>query len=39
MYFIVCMTTSELERTILTTLYLVGAKNTDNFLMKKDDVA
>jgi hypothetical protein len=39
MYFIVCMTTSELERAILTTLYLAGAKNTDNFLMKKDDVA
>jgi hypothetical protein len=27
--FLVCMTISELERTILTTLCLVGAKSTD----------
>jgi hypothetical protein len=29
MCFIVRKTTSELERMILTTLYLIGAKNTD----------
>jgi hypothetical protein len=30
--FVVHNTTSELERMILTTLYLVGAKNTDKDL-------
>jgi hypothetical protein len=30
MYFIVHKTTSELERVILTTLYLAGVKNIDN---------
>jgi hypothetical protein len=28
--FVVQKTTSDLEHAILTTLYLVGAKNTDN---------
>jgi hypothetical protein len=36
-YFIVCKTTSELEHTILITLYLVGVKNIDNLhAMNKD---
>jgi hypothetical protein len=34
--FVVHKTTSELERTILTTLYLVGAKNTDTSLLTFD---
>jgi hypothetical protein len=32
MCFIVHKTTSKLERAILTTLYLVSAKNTNNFI-------
>jgi hypothetical protein len=31
MCFVVRKTTLELKRAILTTLYLVGAKNTDNW--------
>jgi hypothetical protein len=36
--FIVCKTTSELERAILTTLYLAGAKNTDIWCARKGDL-
>jgi hypothetical protein len=32
MCFVVSKTTSELERAILTTLYLAGAKNTNNII-------
>jgi hypothetical protein len=35
--FIVHKTTSELECTILTTLYLAGAKNTDSWHTRKGD--
>jgi hypothetical protein len=31
MCFVVCKTSSELERVILTTLYFVGAENTDSW--------
>jgi hypothetical protein len=36
--FVVCKTTSELKRTILTTLYLTGAKNTDSWHARKGDL-
>jgi hypothetical protein len=36
-YFIVRKTTSELDLMILTTLYLVGAKNTDMNLVNGTD--
>jgi hypothetical protein len=34
----VCKTTSEQEHTILTTLYLAGAKNTDSWCARKGDL-
>jgi hypothetical protein len=36
--FVVCKTISQLERVILTTLYLAGAKNTNKYaaLMSND---
>jgi hypothetical protein len=37
-YFIVCKTTSELEHTILITLYLVGVKNIDNLHAMNEDL-
>jgi hypothetical protein len=37
-FFIVHKTTSELECTILTTLYLVGAKNIDSWCTRKGDL-
>jgi hypothetical protein len=36
--FIICKITSELEHTILTTLYLVGAKNTNSWRTRKGDL-
>jgi hypothetical protein len=38
MCFIVHKTTLELERAILTTLYLDGAKNTDSWCIRKRDL-
>jgi hypothetical protein len=38
MCFIVHKTTSELERTILATLYLAGGKNTDSWHARKGDL-
>jgi hypothetical protein len=38
MCFIVHKTTSELECVILTTQYLVGAKNNDNWCARKGDL-
>jgi hypothetical protein len=38
MCFVVNKTTLELERMILTTLYLVGAKNTDSWHVRKGDL-
>jgi hypothetical protein len=36
--FVVCKTTSKKEHTILTTLYLVGAKNTDSWCARNGDL-
>jgi hypothetical protein len=36
--FIVHKTTSEQERAILTTLYLVGVENTDSWRVRKRDL-
>jgi hypothetical protein len=38
MCFIVRKTTSELERVILTTLYLASAKNTNSWHARKGDL-
>jgi hypothetical protein len=38
MCFIVHKTTSELEHTILTTLYFAGVENTDSWRAKKGDL-
>jgi hypothetical protein len=36
--FVVCKTTSEQEHAILTTLYLIGAKNTNSWHARKGDL-
>jgi hypothetical protein len=36
--FVVCKTTSKKEHAILTTLYLVGAKNTDSWCARNEDL-